>query len=223
MLTVICTSNKTYLPFFNSFTNSIKRNTDYNLITRLVNVDEVVGDINDSKEFKTAHEEMCYCSHIRFKTILDNLDKDLILYSDVDMIVRDDLDELESVISTHDISFCQTHPPESLDELVINNYGHEYICYEPGLIGIRSNDKTKQLFETLASKISKNMLDYDIDEYLIFEELVDSDLSIGSIPRKFKDPCLKDESSIWSGHSNVKNSRKFRNEMLLYSNHAPAV
>ena len=213
MITIACTCSDSYTSYMKSLIKSVDANTNNvdHFFIRLVNSDTTIPTttevtvVNDNKHFKFDYEEVCYTSNIRFDTIIKCLEHhDHILYMDVDMIVRGNIQKLEDLILDNDLVFCQTQDSP------------DYTCYQPGMIGIRKSDKIIDFFSSVDTEIKKDMLEYDIDEEIIYEELKESNLKIGKIPGDYKDKHLNDDSIIWSGHHYSKRSTRYRAEMVKY-------
>lgn len=188
-------------------------------------------------------EKMAYCSNIKFNTInlLLKRGQDLIIYMDVDAIVRGPLDELKTIGEKHDVSMLvETNDeifmpnggeiyPESVPEVdyyerLANGSGEElpYVEWHAGLFTIRNNKTTRSFFKTIEEKISipSEMYDWEADQTLFnetYQEFKES-ISVYCLPENLKDENFRDDSIVWCGAGEHKfQAEKFLKEQQIYA------
>jgi hypothetical protein len=239
-LSVLCVSDNKYLPFLYSFLNSLDRNCSCvdKVIICLINVPnlkfkkynfeiEIFNEfqsIDDTKNKLTRYscgtlngrymsQFHAYCNNIRYFLIpfLLKTHKNL-LYVDVDNIIRKDLNELLKLINNNDI--CIHKYPLGLHPVS----WREFMTFACGIIGIKQSEKTISFFEELKTEIINNdflSVGDQLDFYKIWVKH-QSDIKIHNLELKYKDHTFLENSYIWSGDGNAKESSIYVNEMKNY-------
>ncbi len=186
-----------------------------------------------------------YCANSRvldFKKLLDRGEKYL-LYMDADSIVRKDLKDLFSIIIENDISlnfrYCLKLPNESYE--MINPFG----C-ATGIIGIRNSEQSINFVNDWYDKLNTNELlyhwysDQNILNHLLvkniykMEDVLKADkrnfimniqnfknkkckLEAYNLKKRYTDWDFDNNSPIWIGKGNRKNSDIYIKEAAKYS------
>lgn len=152
-------------------------------------------------------EQMAYCSNIKFKTINDLLSEmfvnDLIIYMDIDTIVRGPLDGLYEQSMTGDLAMFKDVPYTEQHPGSNRLQGNE-VLYHGGLICVNNNDKTRELFADWVKIVNNDMTNWDVDEDLFYTAHNRSDISIVCLQETYKDENLNDRSLVWSGAGQTK-------------------
>lgn len=201
----------------------------------------------DAEGFKGAKwlysEKMAYCSNIKFNTInlLLKRKEELIVYMDVDAIVRKSLIDLESIgvncdismlIETNDESFMPKGGFISADHIPKTDYYDRlsdgalqelpYVEWHAGLFTIRNKPITRKFFEVMEKKISNpaELYDWEADQTLFNEtyQEMKNELSIYCLPGRLKDESFDDDSVVWCGAGEHKfQTEKFIKEQQIYA------
>ena len=180
-------------------------------------------------------DKMAYCSNIRYNTLNTTLSAGFkhVLMTDIDLIVRKDLNELYDLIKSHDLcvvcfnedDFEERQYCEKITkELRFPDLGE---FYHGGLIGVRNSPLMQKIFQKIEKNI--NLYDWDSDELVISEIFAEheKEIDIHNLPRKYKDeglyskaencPIFQKDSVIWSGTANTKYTNKaYVDELALY-------
>ena len=197
-----------YKRLYKIFDNK-KLSTIRNLKTKDGNfaVDDFIG--NNKTKIKPIRlfysEQIAYCSNIKFNTLYDwmkNYNGDNIIYLDVDSIVRGPLDDLFESINNNDFAFFKDIPYTEQFENS-NRLEESDFLYHGGFIGIHNNKKNELILERYRDQVSKNIFDWDIDEYIL-PKLINENIDILEIDKSYKDEDLSDKSIIWSGSGRTK-------------------
>ena len=188
-------------------------------------------------------DKMAYCFNSKFNTInsLFKKGEDLIVYMDVDAIVRKPLIDLEEIGSNYDISMlietndesfmpeggliCPKSIPKTdyydrlsdgtLEEL-------PYVEWHAGLFTARNTPVVRKFFKIMEEKISdpEELYDWEADQTLLnetYQEMKGS-LSVYCLPKCLKDEEFLDDSVVWCGAGEHKfQAEKFLREQQIYS------
>ena len=151
-------------------------------------------------------EQMAYCSNIKFDTIktllLDDV-VDMVIYMDIDTIIRGDLTSMFETVITGDIAMYKDAPYTEQHPGSNRLQGNE-VLYHGGLICVNNNDKTKKLFQEWSDTVNKDMLNWDVDEDLFYSIHNRDDIQIVCLDETYKDEDLRDDSIVWSGAGQTK-------------------
>jgi len=180
-------------------------------------------------------EKMAYCSNIKYNTINMLFDRDVenVLYMDADAIVRKPLDELIKLSSNYDISmFMETDKgicSGAVDPACIPTTDYydrrdntTWVEWHAGLFVVRNNNKMKRFFYELEQAITDptELYDWEADQVLFNDQYqkVKSDITVYSLPRKFKDEQFSDSSVVWCGAGEHKfQTERFIEEQQIYA------
>lgn len=217
-----CTEN--YLCRAISLFNSInKYNNNIHFFVSLININknnffeknnsERLTVEYDNVDFK-ADKLKAYASCVRAKIYPKLLEKyKIVFWMDSDTIVRKNLDELFVKLKKSDIVLYKEN---NLPKEITNKIGK----YKTGIIGIKSNNKTKIFSKKWNDLIfnSNKVLKWFLDQLSITEILSskNNDLIIGNIELKFIDWTFKETSPIWVGKGVRKEQKKYLNEETKY-------
>lgn len=180
-------------------------------------------------------DKMAYCSNIRYNSINKALSAGVahILMTDIDAIVRKDLDELYELIKSHDLcvvcsnkeDFPQRQQCE--EETKSLRFPELEEFYHGGFIGVRNSPTMREIFQKIEKNI--NLYDWDSDELVISKIFLEheKEIDIHNLPRKYKDeglydaslgyPLFQEDSVIWSGTANSKYTNKcYAQELEFY-------
>lgn len=188
-------------------------------------------------------DKMAYCSNSKFNTINFLLDKgeELVVYMDVDAIIRKPLVDLEGIgmncdismlIETNDESFmprggfiCPNCIPETdyYDRLSNGTLKElPYVEWHAGLFTIKNTPAARKFFKIMEEKIScpEELYDWEADQTLFnetYQEMKD-ELSVYCLPKHLKDEEFLDDSTVWCGAGEHKfQAEKFLREQKIYS------
>lgn len=151
-------------------------------------------------------EQMAYCSNIKFMTIADLLSdgsNDIIIYMDIDTIIRGPLDDMYERVSRCDLAMYMDEPYTSQHPGSTRLEECEAL-YHGGLICVNNNDKTRELFHEWSGIVKDDMKNWDVDEKLFYSVHRRDDISVDVLPVTFKDEDLNEMSVIWSGAGQTK-------------------
>ena len=184
------------------------------------------GFVRDRKghgEFKVirrAYSELnAYCTNIKYNTLntllQENYD-DVLVYLDVDTLIRKPLDDLEALIKKGDIGIVLDG--DSLDDPDVD-------FVDGGLIGVNNTEMSRKFIKD----IDKNMDLLDItDDEMYFEKAYKLyKPSIVNLPRSFKEEGgetgeFDTDAYMWSGHGDnksyctqyIKEFQRYKENML---------
>lgn len=180
-------------------------------------------------------DKMAYCSNIRYNSINRALAGGVkhILMTDIDAIVRKDLNELYDTIKSHDLCVVCSNDEDfaqrQLCEEETRNLRFPELdeFYHGGFIGVRNSPTMRKIFQKIEKNI--NLYDWDSDEQVIakiFSEY-EKKIDIYNLPRKYKDeglydpelgyPVFQEDSVVWSGTANSKYTNEcYTKELQLY-------
>jgi len=150
-------------------------------------------------------EEIAYCSNSKVLTINDTLQKyNLpVLYSDVDTIVKGNLNDLINNINENDICVVEDEPYTEQHKGSKRLQGHTKL-YQGGFISFNNNTKVKKFVEKWSDMVIKNYTDWDADEKYFYDVLQGNKLNVFNLDKTFKDEDLNRESIVWSGAGTTK-------------------
>jgi len=163
------------------------------------------------KDIKDAYSNLtAYCTNIKYNTLSNLLYEDyddVLVYLDVDTIVRKDLSDLEDLIKCGDIG------------IILDNEIDTVFC-EGGLIGINNTPLSKQFIQHINDHI--NLYDITADEVYFDHAVNIYNPTIIDIPRTFKEEGnnnrhFNTEAYMWSGHGDNKIlASDYVNEFNMY-------
>ncbi len=164
-------------------------------------------------------EQIAYCSNIKFDTLdyaINKLNVNSIIYLDVDSIVRSNLDYLFNILKNYDFAFYKDKPYTEQFKGSTRLQGNDFL-YHGGFIGLTNNNKTKELISVYRKRVLENIYDWDIDEDIL-PKLINENIEILEIDKKYKDEDLDEYSVIWSGSGKTKfASNRYIEECKKYS------
>ena len=161
----------------------------------------------------------CYCSNIRYRTVLEQLDsgKDPIIFMDVDAIIRGSLDDLVETILANDITIMkESRGFNSEIKYISEKYApDDNIDWHCGIIGVKNNKLTREIFKKLRDRTESDMFNWDADQEqfnIMYKEYADR-LNLGDVTHRYKDEGYKstgysENSIIWCGAGEQKYSNK---------------
>lgn len=165
-------------------------------------------------------EQMAYCSNIKFMTIKELLaDKrrDMIIYMDIDTIIRGTLQGLISSASMGDIAMYKDIPYVE-QHIGSTRLEDNEVLYHGGLICVTNNAVTERLFSQWSDIVSNDMTNWDVDEDLFYSVHNNKDVNIVCVDITYKDEDLNDDSIVWSGAGQTKFTHdKYIEECKKYS------
>jgi hypothetical protein len=154
-----------------------------------------------------------YASCVRAKIFPQLLNKHkIVFWMDADTIVRKKLNKLFLKLLKLDILLFKT---VNIDEKKAKQIGH----YKTGIIGINSNNKTKQFSNKWNDSIfnSNRELKWFLDQITISEILNSiNKILIGNLEKTYIDWNFEDSSYIWVGKGKRKNTKIYLNEESKY-------
>ena len=151
-------------------------------------------------------EQMAYCSNIKFRTIKDLLVKDsidMVIYMDIDTIIRGSLQGLVDDSKRGDIAMFKDVPYTEQHAGSTRLEGNE-VLYHGGLICVTNNDTTKQLFDDWVKVVDQDMFNWDVDEDLYYSAHHNDDVKVICVDEIYKDEELRPDTIAWSGAGQTK-------------------
>lgn len=151
-------------------------------------------------------ESMIYSSNIKFLTMKDLLYNNpncVVVYMDIDSIIRGDITSLFSEARQGDIAMFKDAPYTEQHPGSTRLQGNE-VLYHGGLICLNRNDVTLKLISDWCDVVEMNMFNWDIDEELFYTAHTNNDVKITCVDKTFKDEDLQVDSLIWSGAGQTK-------------------
>lgn len=217
-----CTEN--YLTRAISLYNSLnKYNKNISFFVSLINVkkdnffeknknDKLTIEYDNVKY--TGNKLKAYASCVRAKIFPSLLNKHkIVFWMDSDTIIRSNLNDLFSKLNKSDIVLYKS---ENLTKDIEKKIGK----YKTGIIGIKTNNKTKVFSKKWNNLIfnSKKDLKWFLDQLSITQLLTskENNLVIGNIELKFIDWTFQKSSSIWVGKGVRKDKDIYLNEESKY-------
>jgi hypothetical protein len=147
---------------------------------------------------------------------------DLILFMDVDAIIRKSLDDLFDQIKLHDICIKKEHRRFNDEhEHIRDQYSPpDCIDWHCGIIGVNNNNLCREFFTKVNELTEEDMFNWDADQdyfNLVYKQY-ENKLSMYNIPDMYKDEHQNNESYVWCGAGLVKyNNEKYITEQKKYS------
>ena len=167
---------------------------------------------------RTLTRFMAYCANIRARLIRDVLiqiyDGDVLVYMDVDSLIRGDISAMSRMVKNHDIMvyFCnETYKRATSNHPQRDSARETYI--KSGLLGFHKNLACLQFAEKYHEMVDKmGFTTWGADQSCLIR-LIDSDicqnrLNIGFWKQIFIDWHFKKDSIIWMGKGVRKDSDK---------------
>lgn len=151
-------------------------------------------------------ESMVYSSNIKFMTIKDLLfgnNDSVVIYMDIDSIIRGDISLLFNKTLEGDIAMFKDVPYTEQHPGSTRLKGNE-VLYHGGLICVNRNETTLKLMSDWCEVVSQNMFNWDIDEELFYTAHNNDDVNIICVDKTYKDEDLSHDSLIWSGAGQTK-------------------
>ena len=216
-LTILAVSDFSYLGRIKALLCSVRRNySQARFYLHLVNVDleeaNYLKDIYPQIQFKidyqtfaTEAEKRAYCANIRVKIIkelLASTEISLLLYLDADSIVRQNLSELVTLISNHDLVI--------LDRTYQSDLRLQFFT---GVIGINNIVGSRKFLEKWWELIQPNLYQWYSDQLYFSQtyEYLKSEINLANLPPQFADWEFWSNSPIWT----AKGLRKEDNQIYL--------
>ena len=154
------------------------------------------------KVIRRAYSELnAYCTNIKYNTLnsllRDGYD-DVLVYLDVDTLIRRDLEDLESLIKKGDVGIVLEG--DSLDDPKVD-------FVDGGLIGVHSTDMSKKFIQDIDKHM--DLLDITDDEMYFEKAYKLYKPSVVRLPRSFKEEGgetgeFDTDAYMWSGHGDNK-------------------
>jgi hypothetical protein len=161
----------------------------------------------------TGDKLKAYASCVRAKIYPKLLDKyKIVFWMDSDTIIRKNLDDLFSKLLKADIILFKS---VNLNKETAKRIG----SFKTGIIGIKSNDKTKEFSKKWNNLIfnSNKELKWFLDQLSITELLTkNNNLIIQNLEFKYIDWEFQKTSHIWVGKGERKNKKIYLNEESKY-------
>jgi len=151
-------------------------------------------------------EQMAYCSNIKFMTIqqlLNEDDNNIVIYMDIDSIIRGNINELYDRLSHVDLAMFKDAPYTEQHEGSSRLQGNN-VLYHGGLLGVNNNNRTRHLISEWVTLVAEDMFDWDADEDIFYRAHEDSSIRIVCVDKIYKDEDLDDKSVVWSGSGQTK-------------------
>lgn len=215
-LIILLVADKKYVPLMLTIMNSIKQNVTVPYCFHLVLINNIppllmnkIKSLNvkyqiqkKTKQFKNKERKKAYCANIRGSVIFNLLKQysNNILYMDVDLIVRKNLDELVKIIESGD--------------LVVHKYSKdENRGIKSTVIGVHNTPRSRKFFNVYYKQINKNGLYtwYSDQKALVTLCPKQKNMKIIHLPYKFIDWTYDNNSVVWNG----KGFRKLNDKIYL--------
>lgn len=164
-------------------------------------------------------DKACYCSNIRYRVISDVLSTGAkaVVFMDVDAIIRRPLSGLTDNILNNDITIMkEVRGFNSEVKYVSDKYApDDHIDWHCGIIGIKNNPITQEIFKVLQARTEADMYNWDADQeqFNIMYKEYKNKFKLGSITHEYKDEGYKREgytsdAYIWCGAGEQKYSNQ---------------
>lgn len=208
-----------YSIFLKSFANSLRINSpDANLLVRCINFEpdiELFRKQNfyrtsfyyDKVEFLDKRQKESYSMNVEFKTIyfaLKNSNFNTIIFSDVDILVRNNLKLLTDKCKDVDIAFT---------------YDDDNKNIATSFLIIKNNDKMKTFFKDVSEQADKLNLKNNFGDQSFFTKIFNNYKEITKLilPQTFCDVDCNENEILWNGRGWRKFSHPiYRKEFLKY-------
>lgn len=242
-LTILCVSDKNYLPYLYTLLNSLNRNTTCidSVIIYLINVNEsdlLLKDYNfkldirfercnydETKNKLTRYscgllngrfmsDHHAYCNNLRYLVIPE------ILRNISTPLLYVDVDNIIRKDLTEFIHELKQY------DISIFKYPlqlhpiswRRFMTFACGIIGIYPTENSINFFDSMKDEIIKNgvlTVGDQLDFYNVWIKYKDI-VKLNRFDKKYKDCDLHDDSVIWSGDGQVKEFDKFKNICFEY-------
>lgn len=162
----------------------------------------------------------CYCAHSKFSNLQEllNLELDNILILDADKIVRRNLEPLVSNLYSYDMCLKRENISTFLDIRGMRIYSEAVMVF-------KNTQHTRMFARTLLDEYNEvkktSKFDIDSDTTSLAKTVHKySCVSILDMPPEYQDTSMSDDSYIWSGQANVKQSDRFLSECMKYEDNS---
>lgn len=153
--------------------------------------------------------EGAYCSNIKFNTMnhLLSLGFDVVMYLDVDTLVRDDINHMKDMMIDHDIGMYI----DSREVDIYKTYhGDTYTGFSAGLMLVKRTDLSRHMYKLIENRVMENIhnIEADEDEFDLVYKMFEDTIKMQRFGDRYKDqgPDFRDNSYMWSGKSEAKGS-----------------
>lgn len=151
--------------------------------------------------------EAAYCSNIKFNTINHLLRNkfQVIMYLDVDTIIRGDLNHVTQHMQNFDIGMF-------IDQSEVGKYttyyGDTYTGFSAGLMVANNTNVTRDFYYIVENRVNENIynIEADEDEFDMVYKMFEHNVKMRWFGVEYKDqgPEFKSDSLMWSGKSETK-------------------